>query len=125
MIRIPPITNCFSSAKRGSFYKARLVLGILVLLIFSGACTSDQEQRDYTIAFSQGVESDDWRKRMLQEMNRELAFHRNIHFICRQADGNSQKQVMQANELLQSAIDLFIISPNEGEPLTPVGKQAF
>ena len=58
-------------------------------------------------------------------MNRELAFHPNIQFIYRQADGNSQKQVVQANQLLQSAIDLFIISPNEGEPLTPVVEQAY
>jgi len=61
----------------------------------------------------------------LQEMNRELAFHPNIHFIFRQADGNSQKQIAQANELLQKNIDLLIISPNEGEPLTPVVEKAF
>ncbi|THU42027.1 response regulator [Niastella caeni] len=97
----------------------------MVLLVFFGACTSEQKQRYYTIAFSQCVESDDWRKTMLQEMNRELAFHPNINFLYRQADGNSQKQVVQANELLKEDPDLFIISPNEGEPLTPVVKQAF
>ena len=95
------------------------------MLIFFGACTREQKQRYYTIGFSQCVESDDWRKTMLQEMHRELAFHPYIHFIYRQADGNSQKQVMQANELLQSGIDLMIISPNEGEPLTTVVEQAY
>ena len=124
-MRIQPIRNCPSLTKPGSFYKTHLVLGILVLLILFGACTREREQRYYKIGFSQCVESDDWRKTMLQEMNRELAFHPNIHFIFRQADGNSQKQIVQANELLQKNIDLLIISPNEGEPLTPVVEQAF
>jgi len=119
-----PKTNYLSLTQWGSFYKTRLVLGTLVLLLSLGACTNRQKQ-GYTIGFSQCVESDDWRKTMLQEMHRELAFHPNLHFIYRQADGNSQKQVMQANKLLQSGIDLFIISPNEGEPLTPVVEQAF
>jgi len=125
MIRILAITNYLSSTERGSFYRARLVLSTMVLLIFFGGCTSEHKQRYYTIGFSQCVESDDWRKTMLQEMNRELAFHPNIHFIYRQADGNSQKQVAQSKELLKKDIDLFIISPNEGEPLTPVVEQAF
>jgi signal transduction histidine kinase/DNA-binding response OmpR family regulator len=125
MIMIPSITNHLSLTERGIFYKIRLVAGTMVLLIFFGACTREQKQRYYTIGFSQCVESDDWRKTMLQEMNRELAFHPNINFIYRQADGNSQKQVVQANELLQKHIDLLIISPNEGEPLTPVVEKAY
>ena len=125
MSRIPPITNCLLLTEPGSFSKAGLVSGIIGLLIFFGACTNEQKQRYYRIGFSQCVESDDWRKTMLQEMNRELAFHPNIHFIFRQADGNSQKQIAQANELLQKNIDLLIISPNEGEPLTPVVEKAF
>src|SRR5690348_594651 len=107
---VPPKTKCVN--EWNSFYKTRLVLGAMVLLIFFGACTSEQRHGYYTVGFSQCVESDDWRKTMLQEMHRELAFHPNIHFIFRQADGNSQKQVVQANELLQSGIDLLIISPN-------------
>lgn len=58
-------------------------------------------------------------------MKRELTFHPNVHFIYRQADGNSQTQVKQVNELLQQKIDLLIISPNEAEPLTPVVEAAF
>lgn len=125
MIMIPPKTKCLFSTERGRFFIARLVFWAIVLLIFFRSCTSEQKQRYYIIGFSQCVESDDWRKTMLQEMNRELAFYPNIHFIYRQADGNSQKQVAQAKELLKENIDLFIISPNEGEPLTPVVEQAF
>jgi signal transduction histidine kinase/DNA-binding response OmpR family regulator len=122
---VRPITKYVFSTGRGSVHIARLALEAILLFMFFGSCTSEKKQPYYTIGFSQCVESDDWRKTMLQEMNQELTFHPNIHFIYRQADGNSQKQVAQANELLQDHIDLFIISPNEGEPLTPVVEQAF
>jgi ABC-type sugar transport system substrate-binding protein/DNA-binding response OmpR family regulator/nitrogen-specific signal transduction histidine kinase len=95
------------------------------LLLFFGACSNQTKQDNYTIGFSQCVESDAWRKTMLKEMKRELTFHPNVHFIYRQADGNSQTQVQQVNELLQQKIDLLIISPNEAEPLTPVVEAAF
>lgn len=96
-----------------------------VALIFFSACTGQKEQAVYTIGFSQCVESDAWRKTMLEGMKRELAFHPNVKFIYQQADGNSQKQVAQVKELMQKNIDLLIISPNEAEPLTPVVEEAF
>ncbi|MFL5743468.1 MAG: substrate-binding domain-containing protein [Niastella sp.] len=95
------------------------------MLLFLVACNSQKKQDTYTIGFSQCVESDAWRKTMLKEMKRELAFHPNVHFIYRQAAGNSQTQVQQVNELLQQKIDLLIISPNEAEPLTPVVEAAY
>jgi signal transduction histidine kinase/DNA-binding response OmpR family regulator/ABC-type xylose transport system substrate-binding protein len=107
------------------FCIARSFLPAMVLLIFLGACTGEKKQRHYTIGFSQCIDSDAWRKTMLEEMKRELAFHPNVQFIYRQADGNSQKQVEQVNELLQKKIDLLIISPNEAEPLTPVVEETF
>lgn len=104
---------------------ARLLLPAMGLLLFLAACTSQKNQANYTIGFSQCVESDAWRKTMLEGMKRELAFHPHVQLIYRQADGNSQKQVQQVNELLQKKIDLLIISPNEAEPLTPVVEEAF
>jgi signal transduction histidine kinase/DNA-binding response OmpR family regulator/ABC-type xylose transport system substrate-binding protein len=95
------------------------------MILFFGACSNHKKPDNYTIGFSQCVESDAWRKTMLKEMKRELAFHPNVQFIYRQADGNSQTQVKQVNELLQQKIDLLIISPNEAEPLTPVVEAAF
>ncbi|HEX6430191.1 MAG TPA: substrate-binding domain-containing protein, partial [Niastella sp.] len=104
---------------------ARLLLPAMGLLLFFGACTREKKQANYTIGFSQCIESDAWRKTMLEGMKRELAFHPNVRLVYRQADGNSQKQVQQVNELLQKNIDLLIISPNEAEPLTPVVETAF
>lgn len=101
-----------------------LSLGTLFLFLFS-ACSSTKEQNEFRIAFSQCVESDAWRKTMLEGMKRELSFHPNVTFLYRQADGNSQKQVRQVEELLKENIDLLIISPNEAAPLTPVVEKTY
>ncbi|WP_245843569.1 hybrid sensor histidine kinase/response regulator transcription factor [Niastella vici] len=112
-------TNCLSLRLLRLF-----IAGMLLLFLFC-ACTGQKKEAAYTIGFSQCVESDAWRKTMLEGMKRELTFHPNINFIYRQADGNSQKQVSQVKELLQKKIDLLIISPNEADPLTPVVEEAF
>jgi signal transduction histidine kinase/AraC-like DNA-binding protein len=101
-----------------------LVLAASVVCLFS-ACGEKEETKHYTIGFSQCVESDDWRKTMLNEMQRELSFHSNVTFLYKQADGNSQKQIGQVRELLNEDIDLLIISPNEAEPLTPIVEETY
>ncbi|HEY0040357.1 MAG TPA: substrate-binding domain-containing protein, partial [Flavisolibacter sp.] len=98
-----------------------LALVTVVLSLFS----CKDKRHTYVIGFSQCVESDQWRKTMLAEMQRELSFHPEIAFIYRQADGNSERQIEQVKELLNQKIDILIISPNEAEPLTPVVEEAF
>src|SRR5205823_5602897 len=56
---------------------------------------------------------------------RELAFHPELTFVYKQADGNSEKQISQVKELLSQRVDLLIISPNEAEPLTPIVEETF
>ena len=115
---IRSFTNCLSLI-------TRLVIPGILLLFCTSSCTRQNKEPGYTIGFSQCIESDAWRKTMLEGMKRELAFHPAVNFIYRQADGNSQQQVAQVKELLQKKIDLLIISPNEAEPLTPVVSEAF
>ena len=100
------------------FFCAFLFLAISSLLFFS--CNSFQKEKTYVIGFSQCTGGDYWRKTMLAEMKRELAFHENIKFLYKEADDNSLKQIQQVKELQESKIDLLIISPNEALPLTPI-----
>jgi signal transduction histidine kinase/DNA-binding response OmpR family regulator len=115
---IRSFTNCLS-------LMTRLFIPGVLLLFCTSSCTRQNKEPGYTIGFSQCIESDAWRKTMLEGMKRELAFHPAVNFIYRQADGNSQQQITQVKELLQKKIDLLIISPNEAEPLTPVVEEAF
>ncbi len=96
----------------------------LLLILISSSCNRNKPN-EFVIGFSQCVESDNWRKTMLEGMKRELAFHPGVQFIYRQADGNSEKQIEQVRELIDKKIDLLIISPNEAQPLTPIVETAF
>ena len=96
-----------------SYKFSRILLQGLVIIICMTSCSENQKQKKIVIGVSQCVESDVWRKTMLQEMKRELTFHPQATFIYRQADGNSSKQIAQVRELVNNNIDILIISPNE------------
>ena len=97
----------------------------LTISLFLFSCNSFTKEKIYTIGFSQCTGGDNWRKTMLAEMKRELAFHENIKFIYKDAEDNSTKQIQQVKELLADGIDLLIISPNEAKPLTPAVENVF
>lgn len=105
--------------------KRPLLLIIFVCGFIYFSCNKEAKEKRYTIGFSQCVASDKWRQAMLDGMKRELAFHDNIQFIYKDANGNSQKQIEQVKELIDQKIDLLIISPNEAKPLTPIVKEVY
>ncbi len=101
-----------------------LVLLITCCFVLS-SCSTDKTERKFRIAFSQCTGDDNWRRRMLADMKREMAFHPGIEFLYRDAKDNSQHQAQQVKELLNEHIDLLLISPNEAKPLTSVVEDAF
>ncbi|WP_240410108.1 substrate-binding domain-containing protein [Flavisolibacter nicotianae] len=105
----------------------RVVLAVFQVLLFFSlwSCNKEPKSKEFVIGFSQCVESDAWRKTMLEEMKRELSFYPNVTFLYRDADGNSERQISQVKELVRKGIDLLIISPNEAAPLTPVVEETF
>ncbi len=62
---------------------------------------------------------------MLASMNQELSFNPDVEFIVKDAEGNSDKQVKQIQELINQQIDLLIVSPNAAQPITPVVEKAY
>ena len=102
----------------------RFIAGLYFLLLLA-ACTSSSKKSTYKVGFSQCGETDAWRRAMIAEMRRELAFHPEIELLYKEAQDNSQLQVKQIRELLDAGIDLLIVSPNEAEPLTPIVEEAF
>ena len=110
--------------------KPILTSWIVSLLIFCWSvlllsCNSDVSEKKYVVGFSQCTGIDDWRKTMLAEMKRELSFHDNIELEYRDANGNSDSQILQIEELVKQPIDLLIVSPNEVKPLTPVIQKVY
>jgi len=95
-----------------------------MLLVLLYACHGTDTPK-YLIGFSQCIGSDNWRRQMFDEMQQELEFHPEISLIYCDADGNNETQIKQIEELINSNIDLLIVSPNESGPLTAVVDKAY
>ncbi len=104
----------------------QLVLALVTICFFAFlSCNSKRNQQKYTIGFSQCTMVNKWRQTMLADMQRELSFHPEINFIFKDANGNTQEQIKQINELINQKIDLLVVSPNVAAPITPVVEEAF
>ena len=99
-------------------------LSLLLLVCFMASCKQEKEKK-FVIGFSQCGDADNWRKSMIEEMRRELAFNQGFKLLYKQADDNSTLQIKQVKELLNEKIDLLIISPNEAVPLTPIVEEVY
>lgn len=102
-----------------------LVITCLLTAVMIMSCHPANKKQHYIVGFSQCGDADLWRKSMLSDMQRELAFHPEVSFLYRQADDNSETQIKQVRELIHKGINLLIISPNEASPLTPVVEEAW
>ncbi|MBD2705210.1 substrate-binding domain-containing protein [Spirosoma sp. BT702] len=88
-------------------------------------CQSSGSERVYRIGFSQCTGGDEWRKTLLHDMKRELAFHPNYTLLYEDAANNTARQIRQVEALANQNIDLLIISPNESAPFTKVVEAIF
>lgn len=105
--------------------KLSLIVYACIWMLFSGCVSSSENNERYKIGFSQCIGSDQWRITMLKEMRRELSFHPQVEFLYQDAEGSSVRQVEQVKALIESGIDLLIVSPNEAQPLTPIVEMAY
>lgn len=95
-----------------------LVLSILLPLF---SCHSDKV---YKIGVSQ-CSQDDWRKKMNDEINREIMFHEDATVEIRSADDSNAKQINDINYFVENNFDIIIVSPNEAAALTPTIKKVY
>ncbi len=98
--------------------------------MFLAGCTHNQDKRsekEIVIGFSQCTMVDEWRKTMVEEMQREISFYRNsnIKLIIKDAHDDNNQQINDIQNLIQQKIDLLIVSPNEAQQLTPVVEQVY
>ncbi|MBC3788805.1 hybrid sensor histidine kinase/response regulator transcription factor [Spirosoma utsteinense] len=104
--------------------KVPLLLLVMVWLLMGG-CQLTTQKKTFRIGFSQRTQADTWRKTMLESMNRELSFSPDVEFIVKDAQGQSNKQVQQIQELIDQEIDLLIVSPNAAQPITPIVEKVY
>lgn len=93
----------------------KILLTTLALLTLS-ACADNKK---YRIGVSQ-CSQDDWRKKMNDEIQREIMLHEDATVEIRSADDNSAKQIADLHYFVDNDFDIIIVSPNEAAALTPV-----
>lgn len=95
---------------------SNIFLIFILLTLLATACT---ENRVYKIGVSQCSE-DDWRKKMNDEINREIMFHEDAVVEIRSANDSNEKQIEDIRYFVDNGFDILIVSPNEAAALTPV-----
>lgn len=95
---------------------------IIVMLIFSAS--SCHEAKTYRIGVSQ-CSDDDWRKKMNDEINREIMFHPEATVEIRSADDSNDKQIADIRYFMDNGFDIIIAAPNEADAITPIIKEAY
>ena len=123
MFAMPEINKCYNQINW--FRREFLFLLIPFILTLITSCSNHKEGKVFTVGFSQCTMVNKFRQTMLKEMQRELSFHPEINFIFKDANGVTEKQIEQIQELIDQKVDLLIVSPNEAAPITPIVEKAF
>lgn len=100
-----------------------------IALLFTLACltiilSGCKHERTMRIGISQ-CSDDDWRRKMNEEIYREVMFHDNIEVEIRSANDNNEKQIADLRYFLDNDFDIIVAAPNEANALTPIIKEIY
>jgi galactofuranose transport system substrate-binding protein len=101
---------------------------LLPLLLVLAACRPSGPQAvsyDYVIGVSLANLTEPWRISMRDEINAEAAHYKNLRIVFTDAADSNTRQISDVHTLLNSGIDLLILSPNNSEALSPVITEAY
>lgn len=102
----------------------RRSLPLLIFLVLAILLTGCEEKKKYRICVSQ-CSQDDWRKKMNDEIYREILLHDDATVEISSADDSSEKQIADIKRFMDSGCDILIVSPNEADALTPIIKEVY
>ncbi len=101
--------------------KLFLCIIVTLLILPTFGC---REEKHYRIGISQCSE-DDWRRRMNDEIYREIMFHPEAEVEIRSADDNNEKQIADIRYFADNGFDIIIAAPNEADAITPIIKEVY
>jgi ABC-type sugar transport system substrate-binding protein/DNA-binding response OmpR family regulator/nitrogen-specific signal transduction histidine kinase len=93
-------------------------------LVINFSCTIE-ENKKYTIGFSQTGINDEWRKAMNQSMEIQAAFYPEIELTILDGEDNIKKQIIDIEQLIAAKVDILIVSPVKSKPITPIIEKAY
>ncbi|MBV7275657.1 substrate-binding domain-containing protein [Clostridium sp. PL3] len=101
------------------------IILILTIVIIKFNAKNKSEEVQYVIGMSQANLTEPWRISMNEEIIKEAQKYKNVKIVYRDAGGDTEKQKRDIDELVQSGVDLLIVSMNDSKELTPVVSKAY
>ena len=79
----------------------------------------------YLVGFAQDTLANDWRLQQVLDVENALAPYPSVQFIVTDGKGQTAKQIMDIENLIDKGVDVLITSPRDAQALTPVISQAY
>ena len=103
----------------------RLSILAILALMFLSCSEKEPAAPTYTIGFSQCAE-DTWRQMMMIQMEAEVSKYPDIRLVTKVSHNDTREQAGHIRELLDSGVDLLIVSPNESvREITEITESAY
>ena len=103
-------------------------LELTIILLFAAflfaGCGRKEAEKKYMIGISQ-CSYDDWRKKMNEEIEREVMMHPDVEVEIRSADDRSEKQIEDIHYFVENDFDILVVAPNEADSITPIIKEVY
>jgi len=99
---------------------------LFVMLMILSACKNDSGKSDkINIGFSQGLGNHPWRQAMNHAMEIQASLHSEVQLSISKAEGSVKKQIEDIQKMIDSRVDIIIISPIEPNSLIPLVEKAY
>jgi len=100
-------------------YVRYFLIAALLLPVLS-SCSTANEDNAVKIGFSQGMNTDDWRRQLNKSMVIEASLHPEVQLEIKDANNNVQQQVKDIERFIDRGVNVIIVSPIEAKPLTAI-----
>jgi ABC-type sugar transport system substrate-binding protein len=104
------------------------IVVVMALAILAFACQrnrTDPQAFEFVIGVSLANLTEPWRIDMSAEIKAQAAAYKDLRVVFADAADSSDRQVQDVEKLLDSGVDLLIISPTDAEAVTPVIANAY
>lgn len=95
----------------------RLII-YLIPLLFILSCNQKPKKR-LIVGFAQCFSADDWRDKMVLDMQTEIIAYPELRLVIKNADEDPELQAEQIRDFIKQKVDVLIISPVHSYAITP------
>jgi len=97
-----------------------LIVASLALLLGAPVKLAAAQDKNFIVGFPQDNMGNEWRRAQVMAVKAELDLHKDITFVHTDAQGDTAKNIQDIEDMVDSGIDLLIVSPHDTTAMTPV-----